>query len=54
MPYVYQMVTCTNLNHISGEIFPEQERRLPDLSEPCLMVLMMIIKMRYKGQGRGS
>ena len=32
----------------------EQERRLPDLVEPCLMVLMKTIKMRYKGQGEGS
>ena len=32
----------------------EQERRLPDLPEPCLMVLMKVIKMRYKGQGEGS
>ena len=28
----------------------QQKRRLPDLPEPCLMVLMKIIKMRYKGQ----
>ena len=32
----------------------EQERRLPDLPETCLMVLMKIIKMRYKGQRRGE
>ena len=32
----------------------EQERRLTDLPEPCLMVLMKVIKMRYKGQGEGS
>ena len=32
----------------------EQERRLPHLPEPCLMVLIEIIKMRYKGQGEGS
>ena len=32
----------------------EQKRRLPDLPEPCLMVLMKIIKIRYKEQGEGS